>query len=93
MRSFIVLAALIVAGCASFRAADVNRAKTELVGLTRAELFGCAGVPTRSAIEGSLECLVYNSAGSSSVTGVGQATGGTAFFGGTSRSRYAERGN
>ena len=90
----IILAALVgvlgVSGCAIQRAADAERAQTELIGFTRTELFNCAGVPVRKATEGGLEYLVYNSAGDSPVAGFGQSTGSTTFIGGVAKSRYCE---
>ena len=77
-------------GCAIQRAADAERAQSELIGFTRAELFNCAGVPVRKATESGLEYLVYNSAGDSPVAGFGQTTGGSTFLTGIARKRYCE---
>jgi hypothetical protein len=63
--SLIILATL--AGCSYARRADraelAQRAKTELVGLSKTELLTCAGVPLRSAIEGEQEFLSYGASG------------------------------
>ena len=58
----IILAALVgvLSGCTLQHAADANRAQKEMVGLTRTELFQCAGVPHRTANEGGLDYLVYS---------------------------------
>ena len=54
-----------VAGCSHARRAEraelAERAKTELVGLSKTELLTCAGVPVRSAAENGLEFLSYGS--------------------------------
>jgi PBP1b-binding outer membrane lipoprotein LpoB len=54
-----------VAGCSNSRRTEraelSQRAKTELVGLSKIELLTCAGVPVRSAAEGVLEFLSYGS--------------------------------
>ncbi len=52
-----------VAGCSharrSNRAELAQRAKTELIGLSKSELLTCAGVPVRSATEAELEFMSY----------------------------------
>ena len=45
----------------SARADLAQRAQTEMVGLSKADLFTCAGVPARTAEEGGLEFLSYGS--------------------------------
>lgn len=56
---------LIVAGCSNARRTEraelAQRAKTELVGLTKIELLTCAGVPVRSTTEGDFEFMSYGS--------------------------------
>lgn len=66
MRNFSYLIALlfIVTGCSSNkigRQIIANRAKTEMVGMSKAELLACAGPPTNSAIDetSGLESLSY----------------------------------
>ena len=88
--TFLILIVGLVGGCAFQMAADAERAKTELIGFSRAELFSCAGVPVRQATESGLEYLVYNSEGSSPVAGSTYAAGKTAFFGGVVKKRYCE---
>jgi hypothetical protein len=52
-----------VAGCSHSRRTEraelAQRAKTELVGLSKTELLTCAGVPVRSTTEGELEFMSY----------------------------------
>jgi hypothetical protein len=52
-----------VGGCSHARRADraelAQRAKMELVGLSKTELLTCAGVPLRSAIEDEQEFMSY----------------------------------
>jgi len=59
--SLIVL--VTVAGCSHSRRTErtelAQRAKTELVGLSKSELLTCAGVPVRSITEGGLEFMSY----------------------------------
>ena len=53
----------IVTGCSIARRAEraelAERAKTELIGLSKTELLTCAGVPVRSSAEGELEFMSY----------------------------------
>jgi len=52
-----------VAGCSNTRRTEraelAQRAKTELVGLSKTELLTCAGVPARSTTEGGQEFMSY----------------------------------
>ena len=61
--SLIVLAT--AAGCSHARRTEraelAQRAKTELIGLSKTELLTCAGVPVRSTTEGDLEFMSYGS--------------------------------
>lgn len=54
-----------VAGCSNARRTEraevAQRAKIELIGLTKVELLTCAGVPVRSTTEGGLEFMSYGS--------------------------------
>ncbi len=54
-----------VSSCSYVRRAEraklAERAKTELVGLTKVDLLTCAGVPVRFALEGDMEFMSYNS--------------------------------
>ncbi len=80
----------VLSGCAVQRSMEATRAKTELVGLTRAQLFNCAGVPARQASENGVEYLVYSAVGSSKISGMGQTFGNAALFSGRSNPRYCE---
>ncbi|MBP2301041.1 hypothetical protein [Azospirillum picis] len=52
--------AVILAGCATGQDADVaRRAQTELVGLSKADLLSCAGVPDRQASASGREYYTY----------------------------------
>jgi len=62
----IVLALTVLAtlsSCSHARRADraqiAERAKTEMIGLSRVELYTCAGVPQRTATEGPQEFMSY----------------------------------
>lgn len=48
-----------LAGCASAEAERAIRAQTELVGMRKADLLACAGVPHRTARTGEVEMLEY----------------------------------
>lgn len=56
------LGVFFVTGCTLQHAADANRAQKEMVGMTRAQLLQCAGVPNRTASEGGLDYMVYSAA-------------------------------
>lgn len=97
MRVFImgVLVSLIMLGCATssskFQRAEIaERAKTEMVGMSKTDLLSCAGVPARSQQVDELEFLTYLSGGDS----VGIATGGTSSSTGVgviaTKKRYCE---
>ena len=51
--------ALAVSACANTRADTALAAQTQLVGLTRNDLLGCAGVPHRTFVDGATEFLTY----------------------------------
>jgi hypothetical protein len=48
-----------LAGCAGAEAERAIRAQTELVGMRKADLLACAGVPHRTAETGEVEVLRY----------------------------------
>ena len=53
-----------IAGCAVHqRIKTAERGSTEMVGLSKAELLSCAGVPVRSEKVDDLEFLTYSSGG------------------------------
>lgn len=57
----LALAALVLAACASPRSEVAEQARETLVGMPKAQLLSCAGVPHRSLIEGEVEFLTYQS--------------------------------
>lgn len=62
------LAAALLAGCADPDLELAQAARTSLLGMGKADLLGCAGVPDRSApAEGGRESLTYLSRGLESV--------------------------
>jgi hypothetical protein len=64
---------LMLAACAnpSQERADIAEfAKTQLVGVSKAEILACAGTPLRTAIKGNAELLTY--VGSSGIAGTSQ---------------------
>lgn len=73
--SALLISLFILSGCAStsFGRADLaQRAKTEMIGMSKKELFLCAGVPSRSQQVDDMEFLTYHSGGDS----VGYVAGG-----------------
>jgi hypothetical protein len=56
----ILIAALAVAGCSVQRSNHAERAQSDLVGLSKAELFRCAGLPDKQEKVGNDEFLTYN---------------------------------
>jgi hypothetical protein len=76
----IVTVSVVLLGCAKFHRAEMaERARTELLGLSKKELLTCAGVPVRSQQVDDMEFLTY-AGGSDSVGyfggGVGSSGGG-----------------
>ena len=61
MREFGVAVAVFMLACCAGYTQYAERAQLELVGLPRAELLACAGVPHGSAIESGLEFFTYDS--------------------------------
>jgi hypothetical protein len=83
---------LVLCGCAAQQRAEVaSRAQTELVGMSKVDLFQCAGVPLRQERLEGLEFLTFagggDSVGSAVATGVAP---GTAVATGKSSRRYCE---
>lgn len=48
-------------GCALQRAQDASNAKTQMVGMTKEQVFACMGPPTKKSSEGNTEIWSYNS--------------------------------
>ncbi|MBV8169403.1 MAG: hypothetical protein JO021_21590 [Alphaproteobacteria bacterium] len=55
----LVVAALAVSGCAVERSNHADRARTDLVGISKAELFSCAGLPDDTQKVGDDEFVTY----------------------------------
>jgi hypothetical protein len=89
----ILISLFLLSGCAStkFGRADLaQRAKTEMIGMSKKDLLLCAGVPVRSQQVEDLEFLTYNSGGDSvgyAAGGSGSSTGGGAI---SLHKRYCE---
>lgn len=60
MRRAVILAGLLVAGCAIQNAEKANQARTSLVGMSITEIVGCAGVPSGRYVQGDIEVLAYS---------------------------------
>jgi hypothetical protein len=87
----VVLCGLVMAGCAFRRAAIANRAQTELVGMSKKDLFLCAGVPLRQERVEDLEFLTFAGGGDSvgSATAISTSPDTAVAFGRSTR-RYCE---
>lgn len=68
MRCILIVAVLsvcLLSGCAAHRSQMAARAKTELIGMSKRDLFSCAGVPVRQERVDDLEFLTYTGGGDS----------------------------
>jgi hypothetical protein len=63
LRIFAVLVPFLLTGCAVQRAEVAARAQKNLVGMSKAELLSCAGVPLRQDRAEGLEFLTYAGGG------------------------------
>ena len=78
----VLLAATIsLAGCEFNRAADANRAKTEMVGLTKLAVLACMGSPAQRQADGRVEVWSYPPGGNSTSFRTGNAAFGQWAFG------------
>ena len=59
LRGGCLAAALLASSCANPQAELALRAPAAMVGMSKADLLSCAGVPERSAVAGDAEYLVY----------------------------------
>jgi len=86
----IVTAAL--SGCARLHRAEVaTQAQTEMIGMSKKDLYLCAGVPVRQAQIEGLEFLTYIGGGDSTGVGVGtSASPGLAVGAISNQRRYCE---
>jgi hypothetical protein len=64
----------LLGGCAIERAATAQQARADVLGRTKAEIIGCAGVPTSSYTEGSTEVLAYQYVGDRKISSTGTVT-------------------
>jgi hypothetical protein len=93
MRVAIILAlcGFMLLGCAIQRAEIASRAQTELIGMSKKDLFLCAGVPQRQERIEDLEFLTFAGGGDSVGSVVATSTSpNTAVAIGKSKHRYCE---
>lgn len=73
--STIATLSLMLAGCGSFERAELaERAKSELVGLSKEEILNCMGAPSERASAGDTEVWDYESGVETFATTTGSAT-------------------
>lgn len=73
--SIAVTMALVLSGCGSFERVELaERAKSELVGLSKEELLACMGAPSEQASAGDTEVWDYDSGVETVATTTGSAT-------------------
>lgn len=76
-KTIVALIALELSGCTvgKFHRAEVAQdAKTSLIGMSKKDLYLCAGVPIRQEKVDNLEFLTYESGGDSTGVGIGTST-------------------
>lgn len=88
----VVLCGLTLYGCAAQHRAEIaERAQTEMVGMSKKDLFLCAGVPLRQEHVEDLEFLSYAGGGDSVDSAVATSTSPSAAVAvGKSTHRYCE---
>lgn len=87
----VILCGLTLCGCAIHRAEISGRAQTEMVGMSKKDLFLCAGVPLRQERVEDHEFLTYGGGGDSVGGAVATSTSSnTTVAVGTSKHRYCE---
>ena len=87
----VALCGVMLFGCAIQRAEIASRAQTELVGMSKKDLFLCAGVPQRQERVVDLEFLTFAGGGDSVGSAVATRTSpNTAVAVGKSTHRYCE---
>jgi len=73
------------------RAETAAQAQTQMVGMSKKDLYLCAGVPVRQQTVEGLEFLTYSGGGDTTSTGIATGTGSsTAVASGSSHRRYCE---
>lgn len=66
IKSIISLVVFVVlVGCVTQRAQIAKQAKSDLIGISKADLLACAGAPVRSAKSDNMEVLTYVGGGDS----------------------------
>ena len=76
MKSLLIAlaASLALAGCARLHRSEIaSQAQTQMVGMSKKDLYLCAGVPVRQETVEGLEFLTYVGGGDSTGVGVGTA--------------------
>ena len=91
---FVLLLLFLASGCANSkfqRAETARRAQTEMIGMSKKDLFLCAGVPMRQERVEDLEFLTYSGGGDSVGVGVATTTSSSTAVGVSTRQhRYCE---
>ena len=93
VRASVLIACIILPGCcgAFHRAEVATQAQTALIGMTKKELYLCAGVPARREIVEEYEFLTYLGGGDSTGIGFGGLVSSGAALGTVStQHRYCE---
>jgi hypothetical protein len=92
LRVVTILLLFFLSACAAkFERAEIaQRAQAELVGMPKAELFACAGVPIRSATANDTEFLTYAGGGDATSAAVGTGANGMGTAVMSSQHRYCE---
>lgn len=80
-----------ISGCARMHRAELaTRAQTELVGMSKKELYVCAGVPARQERVDDLEFLTYIGGGDGTGVAVGTAVSNVGVGAVSTQHRYCE---
>jgi hypothetical protein len=58
-------------GCANKKSSDTHKARTGLIGMSKAEILSCAGTPAKSVKSNNIEVLTYSYAGGQPLSGAG----------------------
>jgi hypothetical protein len=78
-------------GCASHqRAAVAERARSEMVGMSKADLLACTGAPLRTASADDIEVLTYAGGGDGTSAAVANTSGSATTAAGVSHRHYCE---
>jgi hypothetical protein len=63
-------------GCANKKSSGADKARTDLIGMSKAEILSCAGTPAKSVKSNNIEVLTYSYAGGQPLSGTGMAQQG-----------------